>query len=174
MEGDLLSDLALLNRSPRALELPSCFESPIQFMVWKSCVHDPGVVSTVVLPELWLSSILSVQAVSLAVAGNLREMLCIRNEVILDFSPLKMSVKILKKPWAVWKRSWSMHLVSHADPLLALGSASMCRNTALSSWVVLLRQVNVSTNLKSGLCWALPWTGPMGVKCVFYRSQSRS
>lgn len=71
----------------------------------------------------------------MAVAGNLEDM-CIRNEVILDFSPLKMPViclfahvKILKKPWAFL----SMHLVSHADPLLALGSASMCRNTALSS-----------------------------------------
>lgn len=150
-------------------------------MVWKSCVHGPGVVSTVLLPDLWLSRILSVQGVSLAVAGNLGEMLCIRNEVILDFSPLKISViclfahvKIFKKLWAVWKCSWSMHLVSHADPLLALGSASMCRNTALSSWVVLLRQVSVSTNLTPGLCWTLPWTGPMGVKCVFYRSQSRS
>lgn len=58
-----------------------------------------------VLPELGLSKVLIVQAASLAVAGNLREMSCIMNEVILDFSPLKMSViclfahvKILNKP----------------------------------------------------------------------------
>lgn len=77
-------------------------------MVWKSYVHGPGVISTMVLPELQLSKVLCVQAVSLAVAGNLREMSCIMNEVILDFSPLKMfviclfaSVKILKKPWAL-------------------------------------------------------------------------
>lgn len=179
MEGDLLSDLAL---QPGLQGLWNFwFEPPIQFRVWKPYVHDPGMVSTVVLPELWLSKVLSVQAVSLAVAGNLGGMLCIMDEVILDFSSLKMSficlfahIKIFKKPWAGWKCSWSMYLVSHADPLLALGSAGMCRSTVLSSWVVLLTQVSESTNLTPSLCWALPWTGPMGVKCIFYRSQSRS
>lgn len=38
-----------------------------------------------VLPELGLSKVLIVQAASLAVAGNLREMSCVMNEVILDF-----------------------------------------------------------------------------------------